>query len=91
MEISSWPWALFIFKALIILRSSFSLKSKTLNSIELKIFDLLGVNYYCLMEYIVPQKTYKKIFAFICISVTNLSSTKRGGISGIFFVIVKCF
>ena len=43
MEISSQPWALFTFKALIIFIISSSLKSKEFSLIGLKIFDLAGV------------------------------------------------
>ena len=58
MEISSQPWALFTFKALIIFIISSSLKSKEFVLNGLKIFDSAGVSSHFLEGYIAPQKTY---------------------------------
>ena len=76
--------ALCMFKDLIILRTSSSLKSSDTNFGCVKYFDLMEV--YCRFSrvYIALQKNY-----FVLVSFTNLSSTKRGGISGIFFIIIN--
>ena len=82
MEISSWPWVLFTFRFLILLITKFSEKG-----IEL---ILEFVKYTWFSVSLIPLargvhgllKKSLKIFALALKPVTNLLSTKRGGITG---------
>ena len=86
--ISSWPWALFIFRVLIILRNWPSLKSRDSSFAWVTNNWLVGSILLFFIGVHWSPKNLLKVFAFACISVTHLSSIKRGGIRGIF---VKCF
>ena len=80
IEISSWPWALCMFKSLIILRISSSTKSKEHSLDSRKTwFIFMGVHS--------SAKNLLEIFAFFLTLFTNLPFTKRRGISGIFFLL----
>ena len=77
-----------MFKALIILRISSSLKSKEFNRDCVRNISLTGSmlpffkGVHCFAQRC--TKNLLKIQTFLLMSVTNLSFTKRGGISGIF-------
>ena len=77
-EISSIPCALFIFNALIILRILTYLKSKDFSLAWVKNIWFTGSTLPFLRGIHCSAKNLLKIFAFVWISVTNLSSIKRG-------------
>ena len=84
MEISSWPWALRTFKFLIILIISSSLKFKVQSLDEVNKIWLVESTLSFFKDVHWSAKKLLKLLAFVCISVTNLSSIKRGGNIGIF-------
>ena len=91
MEISSWPWALFTFKFIVILMTKLSEKGTE--------FILEFVNYIWFSSSLLPLargvhsliKKSLKIFVLALKSVTNLLLTKRDGITGILLPLEKPF
>ena len=85
MEIPSWPCALCIFSALIILRISSSLKFIEFSLDCVKNIWFAGNALLFFKGVHCSAKNLLKMFAFVWISITKLSPIKRGGIAGIFF------
>ena len=73
---SSWPWALFMFSALTILRISSSLKLIELSLDWVKNIWFTGSTLLFFRGVHCSAKNLLKIFAFIWVSVTYLSSIK---------------
>ena len=73
-----------MFKAVIIFRTSFLLKSKVPSLDWVKNIWLIGSTLSFFKGVRCSAKNLLKIFAFVFMSVIILLSTKRGGISGIY-------
>ena len=89
IEISSWQWALFMFWALIIWRSSPSVKSKDPSLDWVENIRFAGRSLALFIGWQWLAKNLLKIFVFVCMSVTNLSSIKRGRIKGTFLSLLN--
>ena len=80
-----------MFNALIIWRISICLKSKDFSLAGVKSIWFTGSTMPFLRGVHSSAKSLLRIFPFVWISVSNLSSIKRSGISGISFAVIKGF
>ena len=71
MEISLWPWTLFMFRALIIWRSSPSLKSKDPSLDWVKNIWFVGRSLALINGWDWSAKNLLKMFVFVCMSMAN--------------------